>query len=80
MPRSHLALAQPGHCLPRQAGIPLLVLGNKNDLPEALSANELIVRLDLKAIEGREMSVYGMSCRTQANLDVVLKWLQAHAR
>jgi hypothetical protein len=30
---------------PSLAGIPLLVLGNKNDLPEALSANELISRL-----------------------------------
>ena len=31
------------------AGIPLLVLGNKNDLPGALSTTDLIDRLDLKA-------------------------------
>ena len=30
------------------SGIPLLVLGNKNDLPGALSTGELIDRLDLK--------------------------------
>lgn len=65
---------------PLQAGIPLLVLGNKNDLPEALSVNELISRLELKMIQDRETSVYSMSCRTQANLDVVLRWLQAHAK
>jgi hypothetical protein len=29
-------------------GIPLLVLGNKNDLPGALSTTDLIDRLDLK--------------------------------
>ncbi|EFN51520.1 hypothetical protein CHLNCDRAFT_49235 [Chlorella variabilis] len=65
---------------PSLAGIPLLVLGNKNDLPEALSVNELISRLELKMIQDRETSVYSMSCRTQANLDVVLRWLQAHAK
>ena len=30
---------------PTLAGIPLLVLGNKNDLPEAISAEELTERL-----------------------------------
>lgn len=34
---------------PALAGIPLLVLGNKNDLPAALSTTELIDRLELKA-------------------------------
>jgi len=34
---------------PSLAGIPLLVLGNKNDLPDALGTPELIERLDLKA-------------------------------
>lgn len=33
---------------PSLAGIPLLLLGNKNDLPEALSKQELIDRMDLK--------------------------------
>ena len=33
---------------PSLSGIPLLVLGNKNDLPGALSTGELIDRLDLK--------------------------------
>ncbi len=33
---------------PSLAGIPLLVLGNKSDLPGALSTNDLIDRLELK--------------------------------
>ena len=141
-------------CLPSlvQAGIPLLVLGNKNDLPEALSANELIERLGLRVVSkgkacagvacqrrtplggarppdlsaatavdaalllpllrllwlpaaarcclccyycqshgppppppppqvsDRETCVYSISCKRQANIDVTLRWLQAHAR
>ena len=39
----HALLAKPS-----LAGIPLLVLGNKDDLPQALSTNELIERLELK--------------------------------
>jgi hypothetical protein len=76
----HSSPTHPTTPSPAQAGIPLLVLGNKNDLPEALSANELISRLGLKALTGREVAAYSMSCRTQANLDVVLRWLQAHAK
>lgn len=34
--------------------IPVLVLGNKNDLPEALSVDELIDKLNLKALINRE--------------------------
>lgn len=33
---------------PSLAGIPLLVLGNKDDLPQSLATNELIDRLELK--------------------------------
>lgn len=61
LPGKHHGNDMPGPLLARldpvverwapQAGIPLLVLGNKNDLPEALSANELISRLDLRAVQ-----------------------------
>ena len=34
--------------------IPVLVLGNKNDLPESLSVDELIDKLNLKALINRE--------------------------
>ena len=33
---------------PSLVGIPLLVLGNKDDLPQSLTTNELIDRLELK--------------------------------
>ncbi|CAF9907222.1 MAG: hypothetical protein HETSPECPRED_007074 [Heterodermia speciosa] len=56
-------------------GIPLLVLGNKSDLPEKLSVDELIDALDLKKVSHREVSCYGISAKEETNLDAVLQWL-----
>ena len=56
-------------------GIPLLVLGNKSDLPDKLSVDELIEALNMKAISHREVSCYGISAKEETNLDAVLEWL-----
>ena len=56
-------------------GIPLLVLGNKSDLPNKLSVDELIETLSMKAISHREVSCYGISAKEETNLDAVLEWL-----
>ncbi|KAK4697817.1 ADP-ribosylation factor-like protein 8, partial [Lecanoromycetidae sp. Uapishka_2] len=56
-------------------GIPLLVLGNKSDLPGKLSVDEIIEALDMKAISHREVSCYGISAKEETNLDAVLEWL-----
>ena len=58
-------------------GIPLLVLGNKSDLPEKLSVDQLIDALNLKAVTDRETSCYGISAKEETNLDAVLQWLIA---
>ena len=55
---------------PSLAGIPLLVLGNKNDLPEALGTPELIERLDLKAGACLGSRVCGAACVPQGSRDV----------
>jgi ADP-ribosylation factor-like protein 8 len=60
-------------------GIPLLVLGNKSDLEEKLSVDELIDALDLKSISHREVSCYGISAKEETNLDAVLQWLVARS-
>eukprot|EP01024_Parvocaulis_polyphysoides_P039366 TRINITY_DN35565_c0_g1_i1.p1 TRINITY_DN35565_c0_g1~~TRINITY_DN35565_c0_g1_i1.p1 ORF type:complete len:294 (-),score=23.74 TRINITY_DN35565_c0_g1_i1:275-1156(-) len=65
---------------PSLAGIPLLVLGNKNDLPGALNTSELSDRMQLQDVRDREVSVYCISCKNQTNLDKVLEWLTAHAK
>ncbi|OJJ60026.1 hypothetical protein ASPSYDRAFT_149943 [Aspergillus sydowii CBS 593.65] len=60
-------------------GIPLLVLGNKSDLPNKLSVDELIDQMNLKSITRREVSCYGISAKEETNLDAVLHWLIARA-
>jgi len=65
---------------PSLQGIPLLVLGNKNDLPGALSTTDLIDRLDLKNLSQREVCVYSISCKSQNNIDITLDWLTKHAK
>lgn len=60
---------------PSLEGIPLLVLGNKSDLPDKLSVDELIDALELKKIGHREVSCYGISAKEETNLDAVIQWL-----
>ena len=57
-------------------GVPLLVLGNKSDLPDAYSTNELIEKMDLKAIENREVCCYIISCKKQHNIDITLQCVE----
>lgn len=64
---------------PTLDGIPLLVIGNKSDLPAKLSVDELIEAMDLKSITHREVSCYGISAKEETNLDAVLHWLMARA-
>lgn len=60
-------------------GIPLLVLGNKSDLPNKLTMDELIDAMDLKDISHREVSCYGISAKEETNLEAVLQWLMKFA-
>ncbi|KAI9030080.1 ADP-ribosylation factor-like protein 8B [Phycomyces nitens] len=60
---------------PQLANIPVLVLGNKNDLPDALTAEQLVDVLQLKLITNREVSCYSISAKNQVNIDTTLQWL-----
>ena len=53
-------------------GIPLLVLGNKPDLPDHASTHEIIEALNLNSITHREVSCYGISAKEETNLDGAL--------
>ncbi|KAH0793682.1 ADP-ribosylation factor family protein [Histomonas meleagridis] len=59
--------------------IPILICGNKIDLPEALNADQLISRLRLPEIEGHDIALFTISAKEQTNLDSVVKWLIDHA-
>ncbi|KDQ62373.1 hypothetical protein JAAARDRAFT_170697 [Jaapia argillacea MUCL 33604] len=60
---------------PSLVGVPLLVLGNKNDLEGHASVNELIKALQLDKLQGRPISCYSCSMKSQHNLDIVMQWL-----
>lgn len=64
---------------PTLEGIPLLVLGNKSDLPGHLGVDELIESLNLKSVTHREISCYGISAKEETNLEAVLNWLIARS-
>ncbi len=53
---------------PALAGIPLLVLGNKNDIEGAANVEDLITKLQLKDIQGREVCCYSVSAKNQVSL------------
>ncbi|XP_034027341.1 ADP-ribosylation factor-like protein 8A [Thalassophryne amazonica] len=56
---------------PQLHGIPVLVLGNKRDLPGALDEKELIERMSLSAIQDREICCYSISCKEKDNIGTV---------
>jgi ADP-ribosylation factor-like protein 8 len=61
-------------------GIPLLVLGNKSDLPTRLTVDDLIDVLGLGDISHREVCCYGISAKEEYNLEAVIQWLLKWAR
>eukprot|EP00762_Andalucia_godoyi_P006205 ANDGO_01624.mRNA.1 ADP-ribosylation factor-like protein 8 len=66
---------------PALNGIPVLVLGNKNDLPGALGTEELGTKLDLQSLSGeREVAVYSISAKNSNNIDKTMDWLMKHAK
>ena len=56
-------------------GIPLLVLGNKNDLESACNEEKLCQTLELNSIKDRTVAVYSVSCKNMVNIENVLNWL-----
>ncbi|ORZ40847.1 P-loop containing nucleoside triphosphate hydrolase protein [Catenaria anguillulae PL171] len=64
---------------PTLTNVPLLVLGNKNDLPGALTVEGVIDALELKSYSQREIACYSVSAKNQVNIDITLQWLMKHA-
>ena len=60
---------------PSLEGIPLLILGNKNDLEHALTEEQLIEQMQLKKIIKRKIAVYSISAKKRVNIDIAIKWL-----
>jgi len=58
------------------AGVPLLILANKQDLATAKNADEITVDLELHTIRNRNWQIQGCSAITQEGLEAGLKWLR----
>ena len=54
---------------PSLEGIPLLLLGNKNDLEGCLTEQEMITQLDLKGIKDRKVACYSISAKNNVCID-----------
>ena len=65
---------------PALEGIPTLILGNKNDLPNAVGVDELIEKLDLKSLTNREVCCYSISAKNAVNIDITMDWLIKHSK
>mmetsp|Transcript_73176 Transcript_73176/g.65868 ORF Transcript_73176/g.65868 Transcript_73176/m.65868 type:complete len:178 (+) Transcript_73176:24-557(+) len=65
---------------PSLNGIPLLLLFNKNDLPDARPADEIVSALGVKSLKGREIAYYEISCKDILNIDTTLDWLIKHSK
>ncbi|MEE6501967.1 hypothetical protein FKM82_004371 [Ascaphus truei] len=65
---------------PQLQGIPVLVLGNKRDLPSTLDEKQLIEKMNLSSIQDREICCYSISCKEKDNIDITLQWLIQHSK
>lgn len=58
------------------AGVPLLILANKQDLATAKQPDEITIELGLHEIRNRNWQIQGCSAVSKAGLDTALQWLQ----
>jgi GTPase SAR1 family protein len=57
-------------------GVPLLVVGNKCDIPDAMSHAEVVGRLELEAIRGRDWHFVRTCMTTGEGLSEIMSWIR----
>jgi len=77
-PQSCIAVIPQAHGWCSLQNTPLIVLGNKRDLVEALGEEELIARMHLKDITDREVAFYTISAKNQENIETTIEWFLKH--
>ena len=55
--------------------IPILVIGNKQDISGALSYDDILARLGLQDIDDHPIHLFTCSARTKAGVDDIVKWI-----
>jgi ADP-ribosylation factor-like protein 3 len=58
------------------AGVPLLILANKQDLGTAKTPDQVTLELGLHIIRNRTWQIQGCSALTRAGLEEALQWLK----
>jgi small GTP-binding protein len=56
--------------------IPILILANKQDLPEAKNAGEIARALDLHKVTKHSYAIFPTSAKTGLNLEEALEWIR----
>ncbi len=64
----------------RLEGVPLLVFANKQDLLNALSANEIRDSLELNNIQQRKWTIQSCSSKSGEGLEVGFQWVMTNMR
>lgn len=64
----------------RLEGVPLLVFANKQDLLNALSANEIRDSLELNNIQQRKWAIQSCSSKSGEGLEVGFQWVMTNMR
>jgi len=62
------------------AGVPLLIFANKQDLLQALPADEISDTLSLQSIKDRQWSIMACSAKTKEGLQEGMEWLIAQIK
>ncbi|XP_015923182.1 ADP-ribosylation factor-like protein 8B [Parasteatoda tepidariorum] len=65
---------------PQLMCVPVLIVGNKTDLPNAFSSEELIDYLHLNCVKVRKTFCAMVSCKKRDNIDITLQWLIAYSK
>eukprot|EP01032_Pedospumella_encystans_P012837 gene12837-14820_t len=61
-------------------GVPLLVIANKQDLPNAWSAQEVAEKLELQLLRNREWSIMAASVSSGEGVHEIMDWIKAAAK
>lgn len=55
--------------------IPILVIANKQDLPEALSSDDIMARLNLQNVSERVVKLFCASAKLKTHVNDIVQWI-----
>jgi len=55
--------------------IPIIIIANKQDLPEAMKASEISEKMRLQQVDDRQIQLFCASARTKFKIDEIIEWM-----